>query len=121
MGIIRRSYEPLERFLQKNKVLVIYGPRRVGKTTLVKNFLSQTSMKFKEDSGDNINVQQILSSSDFGLIKEYCKGYELIVVDEAQNIPDVGKGLKIMVDNVPEIYADSSVELISRENFWSIL
>ena len=36
-------------------------------------------------------------------IKEYCFGYELIIIDEAQNIPQVGKGLKIMVDQVPGI------------------
>lgn len=102
--IIKRAYEPLEQFLQKNKVLVIYGPRRVGKTTLIRNFLSTTSLKYKDESGDNISVQQILSSSDFALIKEYCSGYELIVLDEAQSIPHVGKGLKIIVDNVIGIY-----------------
>lgn len=102
--MIDRIYQPLNQFLEKNKVLVIYGPRRVGKTTLINHFLSTTALKYKSDSGDNIRVQEILSSSDFELIKEYCRGYQLIVLDEAQNIPDVGKGLKIIVDNVPGIY-----------------
>lgn len=101
--LIRRSYEPIGRYLEKNKVLVIYGPRRVGKTTLLKQFLAQTDFEFKFDSGDDIRVQQVLGSSDFGLIKEYCRGYNLIVLDEAQNIPQVGKGLKIIVDQVPGI------------------
>ena len=54
-----RAYEPLDRFLQANRVLLIYGPRRVGKTVLLQKFLSQTSLKYKLDSGDNLRTQQI--------------------------------------------------------------
>jgi hypothetical protein len=104
MDLIKRHYHPLTRYLEPNKVLIIYGARRVGKTTLIQSFLSQTSLKFKFDSGDNIRVQDVLGSSDFERIKEYCSGYELIVLDEAQNIPNVGKGLKIIVDQVPGIH-----------------
>jgi predicted AAA+ superfamily ATPase len=86
-----------------NKALVIYGPRRVGKTTLLQNFLGQTPLKYKLDSGDNIRSQQILSSQDFGQILAYVEGYELLAVDEAQNIPNIGMGLKIIVDQVPGI------------------
>jgi hypothetical protein len=103
LSLVKRAYEPLSQYLVPNKVLVIYGPRRVGKTTLISQFLSDTTLKYKLDSGDNIKVQQIISSSDFNLIKDYCSGYELIVIDEAQNIPHVGKGLKIIVDQIPNI------------------
>jgi len=98
-----RAYEPLEPFLTPGKVLVIYGPRRVGKTTLLQNYLRQSSLKYKLDSGDNIRTQQILSSQDFGQILPYVEGYELLAIDEAQNIPNVGMGLKIIVDQVPGI------------------
>src|SRR3990172_3481337 len=99
----KRTYEPLDQYLQPNKALVIYGPRRVGKTTLLQNFLSQTTLKYKLDSGDNIRTQQILSSQDFGQILSYIEGYELLAIDEAQNIPNIGMGLKIIVDQVPNI------------------
>lgn len=99
----KRYYEPLEHYLQPNRALVIYGPLRVGKTTLLQNFLSQTALKFKLDSGDNIRTQQILSSQDFGQILPYVEGYELLAIDEAQNIPNIGMGLKIIVDQVPDI------------------
>lgn len=102
-SLISRIHQPLDSHLEPNRVLVIYGPRRVGKTTLLTTFLSHTSLKYKLDSGDDLHVQQLLSSSDISLIKEYCRGYELIVIDEAQNIPEVGKGLKIIVDHVPGI------------------
>ena len=99
----KRTYEPLDQYLQPNKALVIYGPRRVGKTTLLQNFLSQTTLKYKLDSGDNIRTQQILSSQDFGQILSYIEGYELLAIDEAQNIPNICMGLKIIVDQVPNI------------------
>lgn len=98
-----RAYEPIETHLQTNKALVIYGPRRVGKTTLLQTFLKQTRLKYKLDSGDNIRTQQILSSQDFGQILAYVEGYELLAIDEAQNIPNIGMGLKIIVDQVPGI------------------
>lgn len=101
--MFKRAYEPLDALLQPNKVLVIYGPRRVGKTTLLQNYLSHTTLKYKLDSGDNIRTQQILSSQDFGQILSYVEGYELIAIDEAQNIPNIGMGLKIIVDQVPGI------------------
>jgi len=89
--------------LKPGKVLVIYGPRQIGKTTLLQNYLKQTSFKYKLDSGDNIKVQQILSSQDFSQILEYLSGYELYALDEAQKIPNVGLGLKIIVDQIPKI------------------
>jgi predicted AAA+ superfamily ATPase len=98
-----RIYEPLDAYLEPSRVLVIYGPRRVGKTTLLNAFLDQTTLKYKFDTGDDIHVQQVLSSSDISLINEYCRGYELIVIDEAQYVPAIGKGLKIIVDHVPGI------------------
>lgn len=100
---IPRSYHNLWQYLKPNRVLVIYGPRRAGKTTLLNDFLSDCKLKYKLDSGDNIRVQEVLSSQDFKLIKEYASGYELIAIDEAQRIPNIGQGLKILVDQVTSI------------------
>ncbi len=100
--MIKRTYN-LDQLIKPNKVLVIYGPRQVGKTTLLNNFLSGCKLKYKLDSGDNIRVQQILSSGDFNEILEYASGYDLIAIDEAQQIPNVGTGLKIIVDQISDI------------------
>ncbi|MHC1782222.1 MAG: ATP-binding protein [Anaerolineaceae bacterium] len=101
--MFNRAYEPLAAHAQPNKVLVIYGPRRVGKTTLLTHFLKDTSLKYKLDSGDNIRTQQILSSQDFSQILPYVEGYDLLAIDEAQNIPNIGMALKIIVDQTPDI------------------
>lgn len=101
--MLSRAYEPLDNYIQAGKVLVMYGARRVGKTTLLQRFLGTTPFKYKLDSGDNIRTQQILSSQDFSQILPYVEGYELLAIDEAQEIPQIGKALKIIVDQRPDI------------------
>ena len=101
--LIPRHYQNLEKYLESNKVLVIYGSRQVGKTTLLNGFLSNTKYKYKLDSGDNLKIQEILSSQDFNKITDYASGYDILAIDEAQRIPNVGMGLKIIVDQIPKI------------------
>jgi len=100
--MIKRKYDIAD-FIKPQKVLVIFGPRRAGKTTLLNDFLSRTTLKFKLDSGDNIQIQQILSSQNFTQILDYAAGYDLIAIDEAQQIPNIGMGLKILVDQMPNL------------------
>jgi uncharacterized protein len=99
--MIQRAFEPLDRYLKPNRVLVIYGPRRSGKTTLLQSFLQKTNLKARLVSGDDIRIQLVLSSQDFRQIIEFAEGYDLVAIDEAQEIPNVGMGLKILVDQVP--------------------
>jgi len=101
--MLKRYYEKLDKFLKPNHVLIIFGPRQVGKTTLLENFLKKTSMKYKLDSGDNIRIQNLLGSLDFDKILSYAQGYDLIAIDEAQQIPNIGKALKILVDQVKSL------------------
>jgi uncharacterized protein len=101
--MITRYYNDLKKLLPKGKVLIIYGPRQVGKTTLLNHLIDGISLKYKIDSGDNITIRNILSSENFKSIKDYASGYELIIIDEAQNIPGIGIGLKILVDQIPEL------------------
>src|SRR3989344_3193585 len=61
--LINRHYQ-IEKHLDPNKVVVIYGPRRVGKTTLVNEYLKKTKLRYRSDSGENLEVQRILSSQD---------------------------------------------------------
>jgi uncharacterized protein len=98
-------FHNLEEYLQPNKVLVVFGPRRVGKTTLLQDFLSQIKgkIKYKLDTGDDIGIQEVLGSRSITRLKEYVGENELIAIDEAQKIKNVGEGLKILVDQVPGI------------------
>jgi len=113
---INRYYQNLDQYIKPNKVLVILGARQVGKTTLLKNYLATLSpvrnkisnrvnktTKYKLDIGDDIRVQELINSMNFSKIKEYVEGYELIAIDEAQKIKNIGQGLKIMIDQIPGI------------------
>ncbi|MEK7061466.1 MAG: ATP-binding protein [Patescibacteria group bacterium] len=102
--MIKRDYDDLSRLLKKGKVVVIYGPRRVGKTTLIANFVKDTKLKYRFDSGDNIETRNIFLSQSLKAISRYVEGYDLIAIDEAQRIPNVGLGLKILVDNFPNLF-----------------
>lgn len=102
--MITRFYDSLlNDYLVPNKVLVIYGPRQVGKTTLINRFLETYSGKVYSSSGENFQLQNILASNDFSRIIPYFSGYDLVVIDEAQRIENIGQGLKIIVDQIPGI------------------
>lgn len=101
--MIKRIHDDLNKYLKVNKALIVYGPRRVGKTTLLNNYLKNTKFKFKLDNGDNIKLQNILKSQDFKQILAYAEGYQLIAIDEAQQVPNIGQAIKILVDNVSNI------------------
>jgi len=99
--MIPRFYSSIKELIPQNRVLIIYGSRRVGKTTLLNKLLKSTKLKFKIDSGDNFRIKEILGSDDFLLLSEYVEGYDLIAIDEAQEIENIGKGLKILIDHHP--------------------
>lgn len=101
--MIPRHYSNLESYLQPGKVLALFGPRQVGKTTLINQYLQKTSYSYRFDSGDNIELHEILGSQKFSQILNYAEGYQLIVLDEAQRIPNIGMGLKILVDQMPQL------------------
>lgn len=101
--MLARIYDDIKTLIRPQKALIIYGARRVGKTTLLTRFLQQTPLRYRFDSGDNIRIQELLGSRDFTKILEYVGDYELIVIDEAQEIPHIGTALKIIVDQAPQV------------------
>jgi len=89
-------------FLNPGKVSVLYGPRRVGKTELLKKLISAFEGSIYSGTGDNLELREILSSQELSKITTNFSKYELIFIDEAQRIPEIGVGLKLLIDNYPE-------------------
>ena len=57
-------YDHLASFVQQGKVLVLYGPRRVGKTTLINNFIAQSSQKILLENGENKRLAALFANND---------------------------------------------------------
>lgn len=96
--------QKIENELAPRRILMIYGPRRIGKTTMVKEYLASISKdkKVKYDIGDDISLQQLLGKQERAPILDYVRPYDVIVIDEAQHIPNIGIAAKIMIDEFPE-------------------
>ena len=102
----------LQRILQKqilndlmssNKVIILYGPRQAGKTTLSKEIIKQTGLKSLLINADQLKYIDILSSRDLKKLQSLVSGYELLFIDEGQRIPEIGINLKILHDQIPEL------------------
>ena len=89
--------------LQPNKVFMVYGARRVGKTLLVKNILRQIKEPVLILNGEDINVHDKLTIRSVENYKQIIGTNKLVYIDEAQKIPDIGLKLKLMIDEIPEL------------------
>jgi hypothetical protein len=120
--MIKRTIEEnIKQQLQgKRKIIVLYGPRQVGKTTLVNSVISDFRGKVLKINADEQLYNEVLSSRDFSKLKGLTKGYALLFIDEAQRITDIGINLKILYDNLPElkiiVTGSSSLDLANRVN-----
>jgi len=101
--LIPRVYDDLEQLIRPGKVLVIYGPRRVGKSTLISQYLKKVKSKKLLVTGDDIDIQEILGSQSGNKINSLVAGLDLFIIDEAQRVPHIGFGLKIMIDQNPSL------------------
>ncbi|MFZ1720410.1 MAG: ATP-binding protein [Candidatus Moraniibacteriota bacterium] len=93
----------IDALIEPNKVLVVYGPRQAGKTTLIKEFLRGYTGKVYSSTGENAPLADILATNDIAKITAFFSGYNLIIIDEAQQIDEIGTALKIIVDHIPGI------------------
>lgn len=99
-----RYYESvLDDYLKPGKVFVLYGLRRAGKTSLIEKYLSGCSEKYFKGTGEDLILKEIFESQSVQRIKSSFQAYDLVVIDEAQHISNIGLGLKILVDSMPSI------------------
>lgn len=103
MKIQRLLLQQLEERAKPGQVAVVYGPRRVGKTTLVKEYLASYQGKYLFMNADELVSREVLESQDAKKLGGLVRGYDLLVIDEAQRVSDVGLNLKILVDTYPNL------------------
>jgi uncharacterized protein len=101
--VSRTIIAQLEDQLFKGKVLILYGARRTGKTTLVKHLLTKFSEKSAYINCELQEYKDALSTTNSGLLAEFIGNRELIIFDEAQHISNIGLVLKVLVDTFPQV------------------
>jgi uncharacterized protein len=92
-----------EKLMKGNKIVVLYGARQLGKTTLCKHLIASTGLKTIEVNADQGKYVDIMSSRDLNRIRSLTEGYQLLFIDEAQRIPNLGINLKIIKDELPHL------------------
>jgi predicted AAA+ superfamily ATPase len=103
MYIPQKQIENLRKLITPGKVVVIHGPRRVGKTTLLKKYLESENHNVLFVNGDDIIVRQYLESQSIQTLRDFVGNHRLLVVDEAQYVEKIGLNLKLIVDHIPGI------------------
>ena len=104
MKIQRALFSQIQEYLLPGKVLVLYGPRQVGKTTLAQDLLTISPLKSHFINADELFYREALASQDKQRLKELLGDTKLLIVDEAQRVPNIGLNLKILVDNFPDVH-----------------
>ncbi len=98
--LVRELSENILKKIQPNKVVIIFGARRVGKTVLVKEILSKIEEPVLSLNGEDINVHDKLSIRTVENYRQLLGSYKMLYIDEAQKIPEIGLKLKLMVDEI---------------------
>lgn len=100
MLIDRSIKDQLLKSLAPNKVVVLLGPRRVGKTVLVNQIMEEMSDPYLFLSGEDFTALSLLERRSIKNYENLLGKTRMLIIDEAQKIPDIGNKLKLMVDHI---------------------
>lgn len=119
MNYKRTILEQLYENIGKKPILILYGARQVGKTTLIKTIMARFASTLYLQ-GDDPKDALLLDQRSAKELSEIVSGYELVVIDEAQRVKNIGITLKLIADNVKgaRVIAtgSSSFELANKLN-----
>ncbi len=119
--MIRRSIEDtiVDR-IEDKKAIILLGPRQCGKTTLLKSISDKSKKKIIWFNGDNPADARLIENSSVERLKSIIGPNQVIIIDEAQDIPNIGKTVKLIIDYVgnvcPILTGSSSFELSNELN-----
>lgn len=103
MNIPRLVHQQIVAKLGTQKVLMLYGTRRTGKTTIIENIVSKYPDEALLLQGEDMQVSEILQRRTVANYLQLTAGKKIIIIDEAQTIPEIGKILKLLIDGVKGI------------------
>ena len=119
MDFIARTLQAkIEERLAPGKAVLIYGARRVGKTILLKEIFNKIEGKKMLLIGEDMDVQNMLQNRSVHHYRQLFEGMNLLAIDEAQSIPEMGSVIKLIIDEIPHIQViatgSSSFDLLNK-------
>lgn len=106
--IERRLTNVISSLLTNQNVLLVYGARRVGKTVLIRQVSEKYAGKALFLNGEDASTEVMFRERTAAHYRQLLSGVDLLIIDEAQNIPEIGKILKLIVDDVENIQVIAS-------------
>lgn len=106
--IERRLANVISSLLTNQKVMLVYGARRVGKTVLIRQVSEKYAGKTLFLNGEDASTEVMFRERTAAHYRQLLSGVDLLIIDEAQNIPEIGKILKLIVDDVENIQVIAS-------------
>lgn len=104
MEAIRRIlHDEIEKRIRRQKVMLVFGARRVGKTVLLKQIVENYKGKTLLVNGESMDTVRMLADRSASNYRQLFSGIDLLAIDEAQHIPEIGLKLKLLVDELPGI------------------
>jgi predicted AAA+ superfamily ATPase len=117
MFIHRKLEDAVISKIGTNKVILILGTRRVGKTYLINSVSKKYTGKKMLLNGEDFDVQEILKKRSEANYKQLINDTDLLMIDEAQAIPEIGSIMKLMIDSQPHLTiiatGSSSLDLVN--------
>jgi len=113
MYIKRDLEEKIEKYIKTPEIIAIFGPRQVGKTTLLKEIYKRVNNPIYLTFED-IEIKTIFEEDIKSFIKLYVERYDNIFIDEFQYTKTGGKNLKYIYDTTNKkifISGSSAMEL----------
>jgi hypothetical protein len=86
--------------VKPQKVVLLLGARRVGKTVLMEKLTREYGDGMVFLNGEDFTTLEMLSARTISSYTQLFQGVKLLAIDEAQNIPDIGNILKLIVDHI---------------------
>ena len=100
VNVIKRTIqEKIEDKLFKGKVIILYGPRQVGKTTIVKEIQNKNISNSIYFNSDEPDIREKFENKTSTFLKELIGNKKIVIIDEAQRVKDIGITLKLIIDN----------------------
>ncbi len=119
MAAIKRTLQDtIIKKIKPGKAVLIFGARRVGKTIMMKEIVRGYSGRTMLLNGEDYDTVALLQNRSVANYRHLLEGVNLLAIDEAQSVPQIGNILKLIVDEFPNVSiiasGSSSFDLLNK-------